>query len=288
MRGAAGRTAGRGAARRAVALGAAVVAATLWAVPAVAQPPAASSAPLAPQTSSARLVPRTAPAPEPEGCAGVSVAVDFGALDAPGLRGCAPLEADATISGLDALLAAGVRIEGTAQWGTSFICRVDDRPGAGEDVPLPDGQTVRESCARTPSQQAYWSLWHTSDTDWHYASTGASGLDLRIGDAVALVFTTGSQAATEPAVTPAQIRSGEVPSGWVDRVVDGQPQVPEGTGAGETPETTVPDGLPPSGDAGDAGADADTGAGPGIVPIAALALVLVGVVAAAVVARRRR
>ena len=230
----------------------AVWGAGLWAGPAVAS------------TS----VPMAAAAP----CAGVSVVVDAGALGAPGVRGCAPLRSESSLSGLDALTAAGLSIEGTAQWGTAFVCRVDDRPGAQEDIPLPDGTTVRERCDRTPSALAYWSVWQSDGAEWRYAATGVSDLDLGSGDALALVFTTGPQAAAPPPIPPAQAQSGELPDGWTDLApavtasATVEPQEAEASGTSSRPTTS----------------------GSRLLPLAAVVLIVLGGAGAAGVARRRR
>lgn len=254
---------------------------------------AATPAALAPATATATATASatatatgTAPS-EVEPCDGVSVIVDFGALDAPGVRGCAPVESRDSVSGLDALVAAGVSIEGTAQWGTAFVCRVDGRPGAEEDIVLPDGQLVRESCARTPSQQAYWSLWHADQSEWRYATTGIGDLDLAAGDTLALVFTTGPQAATTPEVLPEQVRSGDLPEGWTDRTPAGSVTA-DGSPTGDSPTGDAPTSDAPT---SDRASDASSGASPtgvGLVPVVAIGLVLCGGVGAAVVARRRR
>ncbi|SDD03063.1 hypothetical protein SAMN05216410_2671 [Sanguibacter gelidistatuariae] len=246
-----------------------------WAAPAVAAGPSEPA--------------RPAPSAAPD-CDGVSVVVDFGALSADGIRGCAPLAPDASVSALEAVLAAGVSVEGTTQWGTAFVCRVDGRPGAAEEIQVPDGGTVRESCSRTPSQQAYWSLWHADGHadghgggvgEWLYATTGAGDLTVTAGDVVGLVFTTGLQAATAPSLPTSLARSGDLPGGWVDREPPGtDPGEPDGTASTGTASTPAAPGDQPTGDSG--------GQGAGLVPLLAVGILLAGGVGAAVVARRRR
>ena len=291
---------------RAVGVGACTVVAALWTTPGLAASPGpvvvtmGATLPMAAHSPVASLSPVAATSvvaaasPAAAACAGVSVVVDFGALGAPAVRGCVTLESQSAVSGVDALVAAGLSIEGTAQWGTAFICRVDGRPGAEEDIPLPDGQTLRESCARTPSQQAYWSLWHADGTEWRYATTGASDLDLGAGDVVALVFTTGPEVATAPDALPAQARSGELPSGWTDlatgtasHVEDAQTSTP-GPDASSPTTATSSDSQEVGPAAPTSAADSTTSTGVGLVPVAALVLVLLGGAGAAVVARRRR
>lgn len=213
-------------------------------------------------------------------CAGVSVVVDFGGLGAPGVLGCAEAEPGETVTALDAVMAAGVSVEGTAQWGTAFVCRVDGRPGAEEDITVADGQTLRESCARTPSQRAYWSLWHADESEWRYATAGASDLDLSAGGVVALVFTTGPDAAAEPALEPAQARSGEVPSGWTDRRPTSQTSA-DAVSADDADSTTSAH----STDTASLEDGAATGVG---VPVVAVGVIVVGGAGAVAVSRRRR
>ncbi|WP_066462160.1 hypothetical protein [Sanguibacter suarezii] len=287
-------------------LGAGLTASAATAATPAALVPASASTSASATASATATATGTAPS-EVEPCGGVSIIVDFGALDAPGVRGCAPVESRDSVSGLDALVAAGVSIEGTAQWGTAFVCRVDGRPGAEEDIVLPDGQLVRESCARTPSQQAYWSLWHADQSEWRYATTGVGDLDLAAGDTLALVFTTGPQAAAAPEVLPEQVRSGDLPEGWTDRTPAGSVATDDSpTGdsptddspTGGSPADGSPTGDSPTSDAptsddptSDRASDASSGASPtgvGIVPVVAIGLVLCGGVGAAVVARRRR
>lgn len=245
-----------GRARRSAARWAGVVA-VCWAV--------AAAAPAAAITAAAPAAAPGQPDLATTACGGVGVVVDFAGLGADGLRGCAPLAPGETITALEAVQGAGLSVEGTAQWGTAFLCRIDGRPSTTEEISLPDGTLVRETCTRTPSQHAYWSLWfagadHATDV-WGYATTGASDLVVRAGDVVGLVFTTGEQAAA-PSVTTALARAGDLPDGWSDRE-------PAATAPGETGPEAGP-------------------AGPGVVPLLAVGLVLVGAVGATVVARRRR
>lgn len=213
-------------------------------------------------------------------CAGVTVVVDASALpsdadasvstgaDLPsrGVVGCADDASSGAVDGLAALRDAGVTVDGTAQWGTAFVCRVDGRPGPDEDVVLPDGTVVREACARTPSTKAYWSLWTAApgvDPSWEYAQTGVSDLELAPGAALGLVFSVGQDAPSPPALSPSDARTGERPAGWsapAGAPVDGAPA--------EVAEAEERDS--------------------GMLLVVALALVVVLVSASVVLARRRR
>lgn len=144
----------------------------------------------------ALLLAPLAPPPGPAGCDEVTVVVDLGTLGTDDVAvGCAPA-GDA----LSALQAAGHAVEGTARWGTAFVCRVDGRPAPGTDVPLPEGGTLRETCTDTPDTRAHWSLWTSTDGGpWQYAQRGAPDLDLTAGDAVGLRFGSGG---TPPQASP--------------------------------------------------------------------------------------
>lgn len=225
----------------------------------------------APGAPAAQALPAAPASPGVRTCDGVSVVVDFGLLATEGFRACAPLAPEASMTALEVLAAAGVDVAGTAQWGTAFICRVEGRPAATEEIHLPGGGTVLESCSRTPSQQAYWSLWSATGTgDWLYATSGAGDLQLDAGDVVGLAFTTGTAAAGPPALPAAQARSGDLPRGWVDRDATG----PDDAG---DPGSASPDAAPSPEQQGKA-----------LLPFVALGVVVVGGVSAAVVARRRR
>jgi hypothetical protein len=198
-------------------------------------------------------------------CEGVTVVVDLGPLataDDAGSVGCAP--GREPLSASSALDAAGVDVTGTAQWGAAFVCRVDGRPAADEDVTIPGGDVVRETCARTPSELAYWSVWHATDaTAWTYATVGVTDLRLAPGDVLGLSFATGSAEPSGPDLPPASARAGDLPPGWAPRPV------------------------PPADDERDVtSSTARAGTSFPVVPV--LALVVVGLLGAVVVARGRR
>ncbi len=120
-------------------------------------PPAGAVAPAAPAAGAAA-----------EGTAGfcpdasgVTVVVDFQQLGGGRVVRCAPGPQD---DGVRALRAAGFDVAGTNRWGDAFVCRINGRPGAGD-----------ESCVDTPPADAYWSYWHASDGgEWTYSQRGAT------------------------------------------------------------------------------------------------------------------
>lgn len=205
-------------------------------------------------------------APVSEPCAGVTLVVDLGDLPV-GADGSGSSVRCGTTTGraLDVLRSAGVALEGTAQLGLAFVCRVDGRPAADEAVTMPDGSTRTELCARTPPANAYWSLWTVGDDGtWRYATTGVGDTELVDGQAFALVYSVGRSEGRPPVVTPAQARAGELPAGW--SIPSAAPVAEPGTG---------PDGT---------GTDVD---GPGPAVVAGLGL-LAALVVAVVVLRVRR
>lgn len=236
--------------------------------------------------ASVLLLAAPGPAAAAPGCAGVSVVVDFAALGAPGLRGCAttPPEPGTGLTGLDALRAADVAVEGTAQWGDAFVCRVEGRPGPTEDVVVDGARTVRAACVRTPPQDASWSVWTATEGEgWQYASVGVTDLALTGTDALGLVFSTGDGAPQPPGMTPDLARSGALPTGWEDR-----PPATDPAGA-STGSDPADDGAPEAtGAGGTADAEPGAGGGPGVVPLLALAVVAVGAALAVRTARRGR
>lgn len=193
-------------------------------------------------------------------CAGVILAVDFSTLggaripgapsgDEPVPGAVACVEVDGEDTAFELLARAGLDVEGTAQWGDAFVCRVVGRPASDEDVVLPDGGVVREGCVRTPSTAAYWSVWSAdaSSEEWAYAPVGVTEVVVGPGDAVGLAFTVGQAHAVPPGISVAAASQRTTPAGWADLSV-----------------TDVP-----------ASADAPAGSqGPGIVPLVAVALVV--------------
>lgn len=129
-------------------------------------------------------------------CAGVTLVVDYGTLDAPTVTDC--VDASASVSATEVLTTAGVTTEGSAQWGDQIVCRVNDRPGPKETVEVDGEPAFTESCAAMPPAYAYWSLWVKSaaGADWEYAQEGLGTLQLSPGEAVGLRFTTGTETPT--------------------------------------------------------------------------------------------
>lgn len=211
-------------------------------------------------------------------CEGVLVVVDTAALppsgDGPaaGSVACAPGDASTAegADGLEVLESAGIRVDGTAQWGAAFVCRVDGRPGPSEEIVLPDGGVVQEACDRTPSAQAYWTLWTAGpDGAWVYAQTGVADLELAPGAALGLVFSVGTDTPAPPAVSAADARHGVLGDGWAQR--SGTPE-----DASEVPSAATGDD------------DGRAGSSDAVLVVAAVVLVVVIGLVSAALARRRR
>jgi hypothetical protein len=131
-----------------------------------------------------------------ETCAGVSIIVDFGTLDADSVTACA--DATTTIAATEALASAGITTEGSVEYGDLIVCRVNDRPAADESVAVEGQESFTESCASMPPPYAYWALWVqvSPDTDWNYSEEGLGTLEVQPGQSVGLVYSTGIETPT--------------------------------------------------------------------------------------------
>ncbi len=145
----------------------------------------AGCAPAAPTPSASP----TAENSSSDGCAQVTVVVDFGPLDEPSVAACAEAGVAKQI-----LADAGVTTEGTADYGDQVVCRVNERPSASETVTIEGQAPFIESCL-TLNAAAYWALWvkPTADAEWEYAQEGVSTLALTDGQSVGLVYTPGTE-----------------------------------------------------------------------------------------------
>jgi len=144
---------------------------------------------------------------------GVTVVIDFQGLDgnggtpAPTITRCSPnASPGAARTGIKALQDAGIGVTGVAQWGLAFVCRLENRPSATEQIPLQGNPTYKEACVRTPPGGAYWSYWNAdgSGTTWAYSSYGALNRNVVPGGFEGWSFSLNASASTNPAprVTP--------------------------------------------------------------------------------------
>ena len=129
-------------------------------------------------------------------CAGVTVVVDFGTLDADTITDC--VDATEAIAASATLATTGVTTEGSVEYGDQIVCRVNDRPAADETVVVEAQESFTETCASMPPAYAYWALWvkASPDADWDYAQEGLGSLEVEPGQSVGLVYTTGTETPT--------------------------------------------------------------------------------------------
>ena len=106
---------------------------------------------------------------------GTTVVIDFQDLGGKALVRCSPQKGTEPRTGIQALTDAGIKVEGVGAWGLGFVCRLADKPGTNQVVPIPDKPNYKEKCEKTPPAAAYWSYWLADGTgaDWSYSPAGA-------------------------------------------------------------------------------------------------------------------
>lgn len=127
-------------------------------------------------------------------CDGVAVVVNYSG-EATNLASCVSLSSNQVIA-KEALLAAGVEVEGTTTYGDQVVCRVNGIPSATEPIEVEGNEPHLETCSDMPPSFAYWALWikKSGENEWEYASEGISSLQLNRGDSVGLAFSLGGLA----------------------------------------------------------------------------------------------
>lgn len=143
---------------------------------------------------------------------GVSVVVDFRELGGTTLRRCAmPLPGKTAFAGtgLDALRAANVKVEGTDRWGLAFVCRLQGKPSATTELTV-GGQSYREACVTTPPSAAHWSYWYstTRSGSWTYSAYGADNRQAVNGGYEGWSFSLNRTAAAAPRIVPGPAPTG--------------------------------------------------------------------------------
>jgi hypothetical protein len=118
----------------------------------------------------------------------VTVVVDAEMLDGDLDVRCVDAGDGATV--LDAATDAGFVVEGTAEFGSAIVCRVDGAP-----------DETREPCDAMPAADAYWISWVGSGAGWEYAQEAVNEQAVAAGDVVALAFQDGPEE-RQPAVSP--------------------------------------------------------------------------------------
>ena len=92
---------------------------------------------------------------------------------------------------LETLTAAGFHVDGTTEYPTSIVCRVDDAP-----------HESREPCDAMPAADAYWSVWDGTADGWAFAQEAVDAQTVASGDVIGLAFQEGADE-RQPAVSPA-------------------------------------------------------------------------------------
>ena len=129
---------------------------------------------------------------------GVTVVIDFQALGGGSIVRCATDFTGGT--GVDALHAAGISIEGTKRYGEGFICRIENRPTASEKLPVKGKEGYQEPCIDTPPSAAYWSYWHADNGgSWTYSQAGGKNRNAIVGGYEGWSFSMNASATTNPA-----------------------------------------------------------------------------------------
>ncbi|SFI57403.1 ABC transporter substrate-binding protein [Amycolatopsis regifaucium] len=146
---------------------------------------------------------------------GVTVVVDFQQLGGTTIVRCNPQPTRDT--GLDALKGAGFQIAGVQRWGESFVCRIENRPSATEQLPVAGREQYREMCVDTPPSGAYWSYWQASNNcAWDYSQWGVKNRDFIPGGFEGWSFSLNATTANNPVPRIAAVRPG----------TEGQPCLP--------------------------------------------------------------
>lgn len=155
---------------------------------------------------------RGTPGPCPD-ASGVTVVIDFQQVGTGEVVvRCAP-NVHAGSTGLDALYDAGFQIEGTRRWGEGFICRIENVPAPGEDIPINGDPNYREPCIDTPPALAYWSYWHAPDGGtWEYSNFGVKNRTIIPGGFEGWSFSLNATEHTNPPPRVPPTRPAPVPS----------------------------------------------------------------------------
>jgi hypothetical protein len=130
----------------------------------------------------------------------VTMVIDFQKLGGSTIIRCAVgLPTGAT--GYQALQAIQMPLQGTVHDGPAFICRINNRPGPNETIPVTGDPTYKEDCVDTPPAKAYWSYWWAKkgQTAWTYSAFGAMTHRVEIGGFEGWSFSLNATASTNPA-----------------------------------------------------------------------------------------
>jgi hypothetical protein len=121
-------------------------------------------------------------------CAGVKVIVDSGALKQAAADSAVCVTVDGPTPASKVLDEAKVKTEGTTQYPTELVCRVNGVPAADFDIAHKGGM-YREDCGKMPAAFAYWALWvKPAAGDWAYAQEGLATLQVSPGESLELLY----------------------------------------------------------------------------------------------------
>ena len=110
---------------------------------------------------------------------------------------CVPVDGPTVAA--DVLKEANIKTEGTEQYPTELVCRVNGVPAADLDI-THKGGTYQEECKGMPAAFAYWALWTKPATgDWAYAQEGLATLKVSPGESLELLFTVDGEPAAPAA-----------------------------------------------------------------------------------------
>ena len=82
-----------------------------------------------------------------------------------------------------------------------MVCRVNSLPATDKPFTVPGHDPYTEACTDMAPEYAYWALWvKTANGTWDYAAEGVSTQQVKPGDSIGLVFTTGGATPTPSVV----------------------------------------------------------------------------------------
>lgn len=130
------------------------------------------------------------------GSSGVAVIVNYDLLAGGDVAACSPLASGKETVAV-ALKTTGIATEGTVKYGDQVVCRVNGLPAADKPFTVPGHAAYTENCKDMAPEYAYWALWikHPGG-NWDYAAEGVGTQQVKPGDSVGLVFTTGGKTPT--------------------------------------------------------------------------------------------
>lgn len=159
----------------------------------------------------------------------IAVVVQF--PDGRGTKaGCASSASNPT--GWAVLVNGGFAVQGTIQFPSSFVCRIDGYPDS--------------TCANTPPRSDSWAYWYANpgERDWTFSPAGAADRTPRAGSVDAWTFGGGRPSIPPAAVLPTAALSPPAAPTPTQPVKGGTPGMPapstKAAGPGTLPDSTGP------------------------------------------------